>query len=68
MTIRIRTLYGGWREVTEAQARAWVQWMMAHITTPIDRTAWLSERVDGIDIEKLLGGRFRWPRRRSSHG
>lgn len=54
MTIRIRTLMSPWREVTEDQARAWVRHMMAHITTSIDREAFLDGRIEGATVRELM--------------
>lgn len=61
MTIMIRSRFGGWREVTEEQARVWVRGMWrngftAHGCTPEFKREYLRERVEGIDVDKLLEG------------
>ena len=61
MTIKIRTRFGGWREVTEEQACTWVRGMWrngftAHGWTYKTKREYLSKRVEGIDVDKLLEG------------
>lgn len=61
MTIRIRTRFNGWIEVTEEQARAWVRsrWRNEFIArgwTDEAKREYLRERVEGIDVDLLLEG------------
>lgn len=53
MAIRIKTLFGEWREVTEEQAGAWARHMTAHSNCALDR-AWLAERVEGATVQELM--------------
>ena len=59
--IRVKTLYRGWVNVTEDQARKWTSWNWNHGFTACGWTYdkkrdYLSKRVEGIDIDLLLEG------------
>lgn len=60
MTIMIRLLFGGWREVSEDQARNWVRNRWSGFTargwTFETKREYLGERVRGIGIDELLEG------------
>ena len=61
MSIRVKTLYRGWVDVTEEQARKWASWnwnhgFTAHGWTYETKREYLSKRVEGIDIDLLLEG------------
>ena len=54
MTIMIRSRFGGWREVTIEQARAWVRHELNHITTNIDKREYIQSRIQGITVDALM--------------
>lgn len=60
MTICIRTRFGGWREVSFEQARAWVAltWrqFLARGWTYETKCQYIAERVKGIDVGILMEG------------
>lgn len=58
--IQIRTRFGGWKEVSFEQARAWVAltWsqFIARGWTPDTKRRYIEERVRGIDVGILMEG------------
>ena len=54
--IKIKSFFGGWREVTKEQAKEWVLYMKKSTTLMSGEKLddYLNSRLDGITVEKLL--------------